>query len=344
MICYLSRNYKGINSAGNKAKVDVEQIMETLGYRNVGLRQTRYENTISAFFITLFGVLKCAFCLRKGDTLILQYPLKKYYTFVCNIAHLHGCKVVTLIHDLGSFRRKRLTEYQEVVRLNHSDYIIAHNPSMRKWLEERNCRAKVGVLGIFDYLSSSQPCNEIKECSAYRILYAGGLSHRKNAFLYKVGSFIKVCKFVLCGGGFEYEEAEGKERFEYRGFLPSDQLIEKADADFGLVWDGTSATTCAGNFGEYLKYNNPHKTSLYIRCGLPVIIWDKAALSPFVRENAIGICVTSLEELDERLSALSMTEYDKMKQNVSIIARNMAVGYYFSTAVKEAQGYLEEKL
>ena len=41
MICYLSRNYKGVNNAANKAKTDIEYIMEQCGYRNVGLKQTR---------------------------------------------------------------------------------------------------------------------------------------------------------------------------------------------------------------------------------------------------------------------------------------------------------------
>ena len=39
MICYLSRNYKGVNNAANKAKTDIEYIMEQCGYRNVGLKQ-----------------------------------------------------------------------------------------------------------------------------------------------------------------------------------------------------------------------------------------------------------------------------------------------------------------
>lgn len=98
------------------------------------------------------------------------------------------------------------------------------------------------------------------------------------------------------------------------GFVKSDDLIATAQGDFGLVWDGTSVSTCTGDFGEYLQYNNPHKTSLYIRCQLPVIIWNKAALADFVRENGIGICVDSLEELEKILNTLSEEEYAEMKK------------------------------
>ena len=104
---YISRNYKGLNSAGNKAKSDIEGIVErTCGFRNAGLPLSTYTNTVVHFVMNLAGVLKAPFCLRRGDVLLLQYPLKKYYAFVCNMAHLRGAKVVTLIHDLGSFRRK----------------------------------------------------------------------------------------------------------------------------------------------------------------------------------------------------------------------------------------------
>ena len=153
MICYLSRNYRGVDNAGNKAKTDIEQIMESHGFRNVGLKQTRYRNVVVAFCRTLFSVLKSILCLRKGDVLVLQYPLKKYYAFVCNMAHLRGCKVVTLIHDLGSFRRKKLTIPQEIARLDHSDCVIVHSERMRDWLLEHGIKAKLQILEIFDYLS-----------------------------------------------------------------------------------------------------------------------------------------------------------------------------------------------
>ena len=124
--CYLSRNYKDINGAGNKAKTDIERIMSKSGYVNVGFRQTRYTNTVLAFLVTLASVLKVPLSLKCGDRLVVQYPLKKYFTFVCRMAHLRKAKVIVVIHDLGSFRRKKLTVSQEIKRLNHADYIIAH--------------------------------------------------------------------------------------------------------------------------------------------------------------------------------------------------------------------------
>lgn len=336
MNCYLSRNYKGLSSAGNKAKTDIERIMEEMSFRNVGLKQTTYTNEVLSFFATLAGVLKSPFCLHKGDKLVLQYPLKKYFTFVCNMAHLRGAKVIVLIHDLGSFRRKALTVEQEIKRLNHADYVIAHNEKMKKWLEDNGYKAKLGVLGIFDYLSETKatPKSDIKK--PYSVLYAGALNLRKNTFLYEVGEYIQSFSFNLYGNGFEIDKAKGKEHFKYMGFVKSDELIATARGDFGLVWDGFSTSTCTGSFGEYLQYNNPHKTSLYIRCELPVIIWSKAALADFVRENGIGICIDSLEDLEGILNSLSEEQYMKMKEKTVQAGRLLSKGYFTRKILQEA--------
>lgn len=44
MNCYLSRNYKNLNGAGSKAKTDMEQIMDSMGFKNIGLKRTFYHN------------------------------------------------------------------------------------------------------------------------------------------------------------------------------------------------------------------------------------------------------------------------------------------------------------
>lgn len=343
MNCYLSRNYKGLSSAGNKAKTDMERIMEEMSFRNVGLRQTTYTNEVLSFLATLTGVLKSPFCLHKGDKLVLQYPLKKYFSFVCNMAHLRGAKVIVLIHDLGSFRRKALTVAQEIKRLNHADYIIAHNEKMKKWLEDNGCKAKLGVLEIFDYLSESKTTPKPNVKKPYSVLYAGALNLRKNTFLYEVGEYIHSFSFNLYGNGFEIDKAKGKEHFKYMGFVKSDDLIATAQGDFGLVWDGFSASACTGNFGEYLQYNNPHKTSLYIRCELPVIIWKKAALADFVQNNGIGICIDSLEDLEGILNSLSEKQYLEMKEKTARIGKLLSEGEFTKKALLEAVNTLKQR-
>lgn len=339
---YLSKNYKGLASAGNKAKTDAEQILMKLGYKNAGLPQTLYQNSILGFLVTLIGVLKVPFSVSKGDILVLQYPLKKYYSFVCRMAHLRGCRVVTLIHDLGSFRRKKLTIPGEIKRLSNSDYLIVHNRFMKQWLLDKGYKKPMGCLEIFDYLSETEAVGEQQPGNVYQVIYAGGLSYKKNRFLYTLDPVISSWHFNLYGGGFELERIQNKNCFTYKGFVPSDQLIATVEGDFGLVWDGESSETCVGDFGEYLQYNNPHKTSLYIRCHLPVIIWNKAALASFVCENKIGICIDSLEELNTKLQSVTKEEYAAMKRNAVEISIRLAAGHYLSRALAEAEQNLNK--
>ena len=107
-------------SAGNKAKTDNEDTLMEMGAVNLGLHRTVHDSKILAFFLDLAGIIRACFLLRKGDVLFLQYPVKKYFSFLCDVARRKGAKTVSLIHDLGSFRRKKLSIQKEISRLSHS--------------------------------------------------------------------------------------------------------------------------------------------------------------------------------------------------------------------------------
>lgn len=340
-LLFLSRNYKGLDSAGNKAKTDIERIMESMNFQNAGLHRTVYKGTLPHFFLTLLGVIISTIRLRKGDILVLQYPLKKYFSLVCRIAHLRGAKTIIQIHDLGSFRRKALTVDKEIRRLNHANYIIAHNESMKKWLLNNGCKPLLGTIGIFDYLSDSKPTNSMQLSKPYIIIYAGALNPRKNSFLYDWGEHINQYCVKLYGNGFELSKAKGKDKFKPMGFIKSDDMISSAQGHFGLVWDGESIDCCSGDFGTYLEINNPHKTSLYIRCCLPIIIWEKAALAKFVQDHRIGICVNSLRELDKRLNNITPKQYQTMKENICTLSEQLADGFFFKNAVNKGVNRLK---
>ena len=102
------------------------------------------------------------------------------------------------------------------------------------------------------------------------------------------------------------------------------------------MWDGTSIDTCDGNTGNYLRYNNPHKLSLYISSGVPVVIWKQAALATFVQEKGIGLCVDSLTECAELISNMSKDQYDEMCSRVNEESIKLRSGFYSKKALEEA--------
>lgn len=330
MNCYL------LKETPSKARKDVDRIMQEMGFKNIGFSRPTYRNMVIDFFITLAGVIKVPFSLREGDILVIPYNTRKYYITLYQCAHMRGAKVVTLIHDLSSFYRCYVSRREEILKLNHSDYIIAHNDIMKHWLESNGCKPPIGVLEIFDYLSSGNPAPKTATGPPYRVLYAGTLSPKKNRFLYELEDHIHSFCFSLYGKGFDSGAIRKKDRFIYKGFVASDELVTSADGDFGLVWDGNSIFSCDGLRGAYMQYNNPHKYSLYMRCGLPVIIWDKAAMAAFTRKHNVGICISSLDLLDEELAKITPEHYNEMKQNAETIGRRLAEGYYFKRAFNEA--------
>lgn len=334
-LCYL------LKKAPSKAKTDVDVLLREMCARNVGLSQPAGIGKFRDLFVTFGGVLRSVFAIRRGDILVLQYNLRKYYTLMCRIAHWKGAKVVTLIHDLGSFYRSRHTPKQEIARIGHSDYLIVHNDRMKQWLLDNGCKVPMGTLEIFDYLAPTAPVRDHVPSTPYGVVYAGTLKRKKSGFLYGLGSHIRSYRFVLYGGGFEPEEAGDTTRFDYRGFVSSDKLVADPGGDFGLVWDGNSIDGCTGARGEYTRYNNPHKCSLYLRCGLPVIIWKQAVMAEFVEQHGVGITVESLEELDGALEQVSPRQYSTMQNNAREIGERLARGHYFKQALDRAVAYLQ---
>ncbi len=346
-LCYLTRNYRVLDSAGNKAKTDNEDTLKDMGAVNLGIQRTTHKNKVVAFFFDLMGVVHYCFAVKKGDRILLQYPVKKYFAFLCKVAHMKGAKVMTVIHDLGAFRRKKLTTAQENKRLSNADYVIASNEVMRQWLLDHGMLRPVGALGLFDYRSDVVRKIATKESDAntatdgYSITYAGSLAMRKNAFFLQFKDLVPKYRIHIYGNHKGLPGIEAMECFKFHGFTASDDFIQHAEGDFGLVWDGDSVDDCVGNFGEYLRYNSPHKVSFYLRAGLPIIVWRQAAVAEIVEREGIGLCIDSLKELDAVLAGMTEERMQSMRANVVRVSEALRSGGYLRDAIGKALKVLD---
>lgn len=337
-LCYISRNYRNIESSGNKAKTDNETSLMELHAHNLGWPATYYNSKVLTFFIDLAGVIKFAFAVRKGDIVVLQYPVKKYFSFLCNMAHLHGAKVVALIHDLGSMRRKKLTVQKEISRLMHADYVIASNATMKDWLSSQGYRHGLGSLQLFDYRSEALAAFRpgLEPSQLPRVVYAGALAPRKNTFLLQMDQLAKNYQLEIFGNREGLPGLQESDHVHLHPFMKSEQFIAHAPGNFGLVWDGDSVETCSGNFGEYLRWNSPHKASFYLRAGMPLIVWQESALAPIVEQECIGFSIRHLSELNDRMAALTPRQYASMLDHVSRVDQQLRTGHYFKTALRQS--------
>lgn len=339
---YISRNYKSLFNAAGKAKTDCEFVFEKMGFKNLGFKQSSIPNSAIGTIKNCFGILFALLKLPRKSTIVTQYPNNKFRGMILFFAKSKKCKIITLVHDVRILKGRTKDVEAELNQIINSDAIIVHNPSMKQWFLDQDVTIPIIVLGIFDYIAAEKPTQNATRIpkDTYDIAYAGGFGEGKNSYIFDF-DVLENSKYNLrlYGVGFDPSKRkvdEAKSVVNYEGVFKSDEVAYKIESDFGLVWDGISSETCSGNYGAYLKFNNPHKTSLYLLCGLPIIIWEEAALAPFVKEHNIGITVSNLKDLNNILENLSAEDYQKMKQNVADIQAKVMEGYFVETAVKKA--------
>ncbi len=322
-------------NAGYKAKVDIKNILTQEGFEAIDIKERFSFDKIPEFF----SFLKKLKGIENGSNVFLQSPVysffnSKFMPMIFSIIKRKKLRLFVIIHDIESvrFAKDDYTKKLEAKLFNMAERVIAHNPSMISFLErEFNVDGnKIISLGIFDYISNKNA----KRAGDYKsVLVAGNLSSEKSSYIYKLGSVVNRVKINLFGGGYDVKLAS--EKILYRGSFEPDDLVGELKAGFGIIWDGDSLECCSGVTGEYLKINNPHKTSLYLSSGLPVIIWDKAALAPFIVQNGYGIAVSSLSEIEEKIAPMSKKDYYNMKLNVLTISSKLKNGEFIKKAVAE---------
>lgn len=344
MVYFIAEKKKNNSTAQNKAPSDIEEICEEMGFRKLMFCAKNDENGIKR----IINIIECiidwmiAFsALKKGDSLIYQYPMTCMPISIRMVELLKKRKVklIALIHDLNSIRYKdgvfserKLEFYRKCdFMLDRFDYVICHNDAMKKAMLTGGMfkrEKSIIVLDIFDYLCKGEG-NE-KNCSYDKtVTVAGNLSRVKSGYLYKINE-LNINLF-----GINYDAGSVNNKIKYMGAFDADELPQHLCGSFGLVWDGDETDTCSGTHGEYLKYNNPHKLSLYIASYMPVIIWEKAACADFVKKNKIGICVKSLKDIRAELDTITDENYAEMKKNVHAIGVKLRKGYYTKRAITE---------
>ena len=82
-----------------------------------------------------------------------------------------------------------------------------------------------------------------------------------------------------------------------------------------------------------MRYNNPHKTSLYLSSGIPVITWSQAAIADFIKQHNVGIVIDDLNRIDEVLANVTKDQYLELKHNAEQLAAKLRDGFYTKTAL-----------
>ncbi len=327
-----------INAQG-KARADVAHTLKILGYRTVDIVNFRYSckedskyhhYPVLTPFLAKWHVKRFARQLKAGDVVFMQDAHLSHMKQLASVCQQRKVKVVILLHDLQSVRYGISTD--EVNMLNQSSVTLVHTDAMKAKLLEMGVKSPMQVITFFDYYSDDPmlPMSEVVK-HKNEVVFAGNL--QKSEFLPKLYSYEgnRSVRFKLYGmrGDMDFS---AKKNFEYCGIFKPNKT-GAIHGGWGLVWDGDSIESCTGNYGDYLRYNSSHKNSLYLACGMPLIVWEGAALAEVVKQEGIGITVASLYDLDKRLEAITEDEYTSMINNTRRIGERLRKGLYLTEAL-----------
>lgn len=355
MIYYISEGENNSKASG-KARLDIERVFQHLGFTQ--FKELLYKNRYKAlqklrhtreFLIAEHRWADIVEGIKKGDVLIVQHPMSSSITVYRAIKELKkkGVHIVLIIHDLYSLRENQnlsnpYYRVRDISILNLCDVVISHNAHMTDVLASHGIdRKKVINLELFDYIYPTKVIRTFTKADKRSIVIAGNLDRYKAGYLYELGKLLKGSKLYLYGRNFDEFAVPQNGTTIYVGELLADELPEKIHSGFGLVWDGNSVDECNGNTGEYLKINNPHKTSCNLASGLPLIVWSKSAIAEVVRKYDIGICIDSLREIEFALSNISDERFKQIINNVEKISEKVRTGYFSETAIKKALTLIE---
>lgn len=305
-----------------KARQDVIKTFDNIGaeklniiHRNIKLPKIK---GLIWKISEIHEVIKFIKQIKANSIVFFQYPtFLSAYVYIIKILKSKSVKVGLLIHDVESFRWNR-DHKKEIDILNMADELIVHTESMKQFLSEHGVSTNMFVMNLFDYYTD----DDLKDYKSlvnnkYIIAFAGNLD--KSLFLKKIASnFPDELQFYLYGVPPKNNLVYG-DSVKYIGkFNPNN--VSYINAGWGLVWDGDSIETCTGELGNYLRINASHKLSLYLSAGIPVIVWEKSGVAEYIKNNKLGITISSLKDIKRTIFEMSDSEYFTIIKNVKTIS------------------------
>lgn len=305
-------------NASGKAKWDASDILLGMGFGEL------YEPSTHRS-VRVAQQLAHTLVVGKDTLLAVQYPANKSIFY--KILETKRVRSFALIHDLESLRMQTGVE-NDVSVLSAFEGVISHNPAMSGELRSGGYRGHVVDLGLFDYLGFDGEASADRDRSV--VSFAGNFA--KAGFLTRLGETgLSVDLFGSPAPSIEVLS----ERVRYRGSFPANEVPSKISGGWGLVWDGNSTETCDGLTGEYLRFNCPHKASMYVVAERPLIVWDQSAIAPYVRGHGIGIAVGSLAEARDAIASVGEDEYAVLLESVRREKRELEIGAHLRRATEE---------
>ncbi len=324
--------------AGNKAPTDVRRVALELGFEPVDLSPfTRVSRAGRLLSIGRAGVQAVAAAprLARTDVLLTQHPLGRAND-VLLARWARRTRSVLLVHDLESLRRAEYAAREQQV-LESYDVVVVHTDAMAAHLRSVLPGVTTVVLGCFDYLVPEAPEPAPLSQRPAGLYVIGRLGPDKAAYLYALDGLTLPVRAY--GNGCVVERLPAG--VTWQGVLDMDRPALPARDGFGVMWDGTSADALEGDMGTYLHYNSPHKFSMYVALGLPVIVPRSAALSGLVEREGLGLLCDSIAEGAAAAAACPPERWQQMARATERLRARLLSGAQTRAALSGALELLD---
>ena len=308
-------------NAGPKAKMDIEKVLkEKYNARICTYKiKNKKHNALKKYLFMLKN-------FKKNDVTIIQLP----FTGKLNMLNKIN-KKIGIVHDSDGLRENNNELLKREIEVyNTFDVLIVHNDAMLNYFKKAGVTTPMIPLYFFDYLIVDNIKNERELEKELTIIYPGNLEKGKADFLYELDSKKMNYKINVYGPGFE---GSNNNKIVYKGSFSPDELPYNIQGDIGLIWSG-KVDSSDENKGEkgYNKYNYPHKLSSYLVAGIPVVVWEKAAVADIVKKYDIGYLIKDLYDINN----IDLTKYKKKKTNVAKLSNKIQKGEFILDAVAKA--------
>lgn len=321
-------------NASSKARKDVSYFVHQCGFKTLirnDKSQKRYGRIVKS--IKALQVFVKVFTLSKNDILFIQtsHLLLKP---ILRIKSIRKFKVIYLIHDIFSLRyntEQSIREHREEIKrdmklLNGCNFVIAHNQSMIDRLKKLGCKTSLVSLDIFDYACTLPVKERIwNRTKQLEIAFAGNIS--KSRFLRKLDENNPSFQVNVYGS-----PQPCFQHLNYKGCVDADLLPSVIEGNFGLIWEGDYNVDMIDNYNQI---NNPHKLSMYIVAGLPVIALKGTAAGNFIEKEKIGFTVNSLDHLSDIFSRLDEWSYQNMVNNCLLMREKLVKGVHIQHTLQQ---------
>lgn len=319
--------------ASAKAPADVRAVCITHGLAPIDLYDFDRSTVSSRIWGSVRSALQLvtsAMRLASASEVVVQYPLGRINELILTKMRL-GSRSVCVVHDLEMLRRPAIARREEAT-LGRFDVVVAHSEAMAAVVQATRPDRSVVVLEAFDFLGTRPVLPAAARPSCLYVF--GNLSAEKAGYLYKLDTRHASPMVEAYGPHCDVDLLPPGVR--WNGVLNPDEPRLGEIRGFGLVWDGDSPSGLAGPVGEYLTYNAPHKFSLYLALGIPVIVPSAAAIARVVERYALGVCVSSVEEALRVIETCSESTWEQLVLSARDGQRRVCSGEFLHTALLRA--------